>query len=90
MCYGIIAMANLKQLYEVLGSQVIGDPTANCETEYPETPRYVYVNIQPGEETWIEEVSKACYTIHVKDCEILPATERYMTETFVAMKDYKQ
>lgn len=86
---GIIAMANLKQLYEVLGSQVVIDPTATCETEYAETPRYVYVNIQPGEKTWIEQVSKACYTIHVKDCEILPATERYMTETFAAMKDYK-
>lgn len=86
---GIIAIANLKQLYEVLGAQVVIDPTATCETEYPETPRYVYVNIQAGEKSWIEQVSKACYTIHVKDCEILPATERYMTETFVAMKDYK-
>jgi len=87
---GIIAMKNLEQLYQVLGSKVIVDPNATCETEYPDTPRYVYVNIQPGEQTKIQQVSKACYTIYVKDCEILPATERYMTETFVAMKDYKQ
>ncbi len=87
--YGVIAMANVKQLYEVLGTTFAKDENASCDYNYT-NPRYVYVNIQPGEKTWIQQISKACYTIHVKECEILPATERYMTETFVLMKDYKK
>lgn len=86
---GVIAIANLKQLYEVLGTTFAKDESASCDYNYTD-PRYVYVNIQPGEKTWIQQISKACYTMHVKDCEILPATERYMTETFVLMKDYKK
>ncbi|HOW37135.1 MAG TPA: hypothetical protein PLK34_02715, partial [Candidatus Pacearchaeota archaeon] len=72
---GVIATANLANLYEALGVKVLNDPNATCDN-YGENPRYVFVNIQPANETSIQETAPGCYNINVKDCKILPATER--------------
>ena len=77
--YGIIAIANLKQLYEVLGSKVIKDENASCDS----LGRYMYINLKQGNETKIEQVGFACYNIIINDCEILEGTEKFMVETFI-------
>jgi hypothetical protein len=74
---GIIGVANLLKLYSVLDVKVMTDPNATCDSQ----ERYVFVNIKSGNETRIDQTGTTCYEIQVKDCEILPATERFMIET---------
>jgi hypothetical protein len=81
---GIIGVANLLKLYNLIGSEVIADKNATCDSQ----ERYVFINIEEGNETKIVQTGKTCYTIKVKNCEILPATERYMLETFVKIDQY--
>lgn len=76
---GIIGVANLLNLYKIIGTNVIKDENASCD----KTGKYAYLTITEGDETNIEQVGPACYTIYVKDCEILGATEKFMLETFI-------
>ena len=76
---GIIAAANVVKLYNVLGVKVIKDENASCDPQ----GRYMFLNIQEGNETKVEQFGPACYNINVNNCEILPATERFMLETFI-------
>jgi len=78
----IIGMKNLITLYEVLGTNVIRDENAGCDEE----KRYMFLNIQPGEVTKLEQVTPSCYNIYVNNCEILDATERFMIETLIKVK----
>lgn len=82
---GVIAIANLLKLEEILGTKVIKDENATCDEVYG---RYTFVRIQPGDETKITEfgISGGCYNIEIKDCEILKGTEKFMLETFVELK----
>lgn len=80
---GIIALANVNNLYSLLGANVIKDENASCDAN----GAYSYVNIIPGNETKVEQVGPACYDISIKDCEILKGTERFMLETFVKLKE---
>ncbi len=76
---GIIGIANLLNLYKIIGTDVIKDENASCDR----AGTYAYLTITEGNETSIEQVGPACYTIYVKDCEILKATEKFMLETFI-------
>ncbi len=76
---GVIAVANLVKVHEFFGTKVIRDENATCD----ELGRYTFVRITEGNETKIEQFGPACYNIYVKDCEILPATERFIIEVFV-------
>ena len=75
--YGIIAVANLARLHEVIGLNIVKDENATCDE------RYLYLNVKKGEKTKIEKLDANCYNIIVEDCEILKATERIMLEIFV-------
>jgi hypothetical protein len=77
--YGIIAVANLLNLYKVLGVNVIKDENATCDA----TGKYTYLNIKGANETSLISSGDTCYTINVKGCEILPATEKFMLETLI-------
>lgn len=81
--YGILAVANLVQLYEVMGTKVIKDENATCD----EQGRYSYLNLKPGNETKIEKVGPACYDIIINNCEILKGTEKFMVETFIMINN---
>jgi hypothetical protein len=81
---GIIGVANLLKLYSVLGANVISDSNATCDAE----GRYVFINIKHGNETRIDQIGKACYEIQVNNCEILPATERFMIENLIETNKY--
>lgn len=77
---GVIAIANLLKLYnEALGINVMKDENASCDPQ----GKYMFVNIREGDKTYIEEPGNACYTLYIKDCEILEGVERFMLETFV-------
>jgi len=76
---GTIGIANILNLYQIVGTSVIKDENATCD----KLGRYTYVNIQEGEETKIEQYGPACYNIYVNNCEILPATEKFMLETLI-------
>lgn len=73
-----IAVGNLVSLYRVSGISVIKDENATCDNK----GRYLFLQIEPGNETRIEQTSGACYTLYVNNCEILKGTERFMVETF--------
>lgn len=78
---GIIGIANFVNLYNLLG-KMIKDPTVvGCDL----SGKYTFIGIQESNKTSIEEISPTCYRINVNNCEILAATERYMTETFSAI-----
>lgn len=77
--YGALAVANLVSLVGKLGGDIVRDENATCD----ELGRYSFIQLQPGEETSIEEVGNSCYYINIKDCEILQGTERMMIELFV-------
>ena len=76
---GIIAIANLAKLYELMEINVMKDPNASCDAQ----GRYMFVQIQEGDETSIEKFGPACYNLNVNNCEILAVTEQLMIETFV-------
>lgn len=80
---GIIAVANLNLLYEILGAKVIKDETASCDSG----GKYMYINLKSGDETKIEEIGASCYEISINNCKILEGTERFMLETFVKVNE---
>lgn len=75
---GIIAVANLNQLYQMVGTKVIRDENATCDSE----GRYMYLNLKSGDKTKIEQTGISCYDLLINNCEILEGTERFMVETF--------
>ncbi len=80
---GIIAIANLVKLSGLMDIKVIKDPNASCDSE----GRYMFVQIQEGNETSIEQFGPACYNLNVNNCEILEVTEQLMLEIFVRFNE---
>lgn len=80
---GIIAIANLANLYNVLGTKVIKDPDAGCDEE----GRYMHLELLKGNETKIEKTGPACYILSVNNCEILEVTEKFMVETLAKVNN---
>jgi hypothetical protein len=70
----MIAIANLNNLYGAIGKKFISDENAACDP----LGRYMYVVIQSGNETSVEQFGPRCYNINIKDCEILEGTERFI------------
>jgi hypothetical protein len=73
---GIIAIANLQTVLEVLDVSMIKDETAVCDP----LGRYTLLQLQLGEETKIEQIGHSCYNLYVNNCEILEVTEKYIVE----------
>jgi hypothetical protein len=78
---GVIAIANLLNVYNVVGTKVMKDENASCDA----AGRYMFVKIQEGNQTEIKQFGPSCYNLYVKNCEILPSTERYLLETLIDM-----
>jgi hypothetical protein len=72
----VIAIANIVNLYGAINKKIMRDENASCD----ELGRYMYLVVQPGEETSVEQFGPNCYNINVKDCEILEGTERFIME----------
>jgi hypothetical protein len=75
---GIIAIANLVNLYSIMAANVIRDENATCDPE----GRYMFLRIEDGNATKIEQFGPSCYKMYINDCEILEGTEKFMIETF--------
>ena len=73
---GVIAVANMAQIFGSVGTKIITDPNATCDDQ----GRYMFVQIQKGDKTNIEQYGPSCYNIKVKECEILEGTERFVLE----------
>jgi hypothetical protein len=80
---GIIAIANLLNLYKMSGINVIRDDNATCDN----LGRYAFIKIQAANETSIEKFGPACYNLNINNCEILKGTERLMIESFIEIKE---
>ena len=78
---GIIAIANLVNLYRISGIEMIRDENATCDSE----GRFAFIQLQAGNETSIEKFGPACYNVNINNCEILKALERLMIESFVEL-----
>jgi len=78
---GIIAIANLQKVYNTIGATMIKDGNATCDN----AGRYTFLRISEGNETKISEYNDngECYEIEVNECEILPATEKFMLEILI-------
>ncbi len=83
---GTVAIANWLNVYKYLGVNVVRDPNATCDPLH----RYVYVNISVSNETSIEETALGCYQINVNHCDILPATERFLTDSIAYYENVTQ
>lgn len=70
----VIAIANLVNLYNAIGKNIMRDENASCDS----LGRYMYLQIQPGNETNIEMFGPNCYNININNCEILEGTERFI------------
>lgn len=73
---GVIAIVNMNQILNAIGTKVIRDDNATCD----EQGRYMFVNIQGGDKTSVEQYGPSCYNINVDRCEILEGTERFVLE----------
>ncbi len=80
---GIIAIANLVKLYQILNINVVRDENATCDS----LGRYTLIRLKSGNETKVEKIGNSCYNIVINDCEILEGTERMMLETFIQIKN---
>lgn len=83
---GIIAVANIVNLYKVLGTDVIADQNASCDP----AGRYMYVNILEGNQTRVAQTGLRCYNIYVNNCEVLKGTEKFMLESLIRANDVLQ
>ncbi len=72
-----LAIGNLQNL-GIFNIKIMRDENASCSSG----GEYMFVQIEEGNETKIEQYGPSCYKLIVSDCEILPVTERFMIETF--------
>jgi hypothetical protein len=79
--YGGLAVANVVKLYDVSGIKSIKDENASCDI----LGRYMYLNVILGNETIVKQYGLSCYEVQVSNCEVLPATEKFMAESLVAI-----
>jgi hypothetical protein len=75
----VIAIANLRQVHDAIGMQIMTDKNASCD----EQGRYAYLNIISSDKTQISKIGPNCYNLEFADCEILPVTEKYIAELLV-------
>jgi len=78
-----IAIANLVNLYDVIGTKTIADETAGCDPE----GRYSFLEINEGNVTEVKQVGPSCFEISINNCEVLEATEKLMVEIFVKLNN---
>jgi hypothetical protein len=78
-----IAIGNLMNL-NVFNIDVLKDENLGCD----ENGNYLFININEGEESKIEQVGPSCYNLYISNCEVLPVTEKFMVETFLEINEF--
>jgi len=77
--YGVVSVANFVKVFDLLGTRVIQDNNATCD----EQGRYMFVQLQEGDESKIVQYGPACYTLTVNNCEVLDVTEKFIIEGII-------
>jgi len=77
--YSSVAMDNFGTVFGVSGIKINELESPVCGSDQG----HMYVTIQEGEVTSVEKTGDSCYTINIKECEILKGTERFLYEALV-------
>ena len=78
-----IGLVNVQNLYDILDTNLL---VKNKTMNYMPLSDYMFVTINKANQTEIRQISGYSYKINVANCEILPAFERLMLETFIRNK----
>ncbi|MEK6819699.1 MAG: hypothetical protein AABY03_00685 [Nanoarchaeota archaeon] len=79
---GIISIANIANLYQIIGTQVIKDQNATCN----QNGTYMFLNLVEANESRIEQYGPSCYQLSVSNCDVLKVTEKFMVETLAKVE----
>ena len=74
-----IGVSNIVIFYEILGLEFLRGDTIGCNPE----ENSIFLDIQKGNKTSIEQTSDLCYKINVNNCEVLEGTEKFLVESFI-------
>ncbi len=76
--YGIASEDSFEQVLNAWGTQVIQDPKAGCDL----LGRYNFVKLVADNKTWIESYGPKCHVLHINNCEVFEAKERFLIQEF--------
>ena len=79
---GIIAIANLAKM-QIFQMEILKDKNATCDSQ----GRYMFINVINGTESKVEQYGPSCYELAVNNCEVIPVTEKFLTEVFAKVKE---
>ena len=79
--YGIIAVANMMNLFGILKINAEINNSLGCNKE----SQYTFIRLQSGNETGIEQVHTNCYDFTINNCEVLEVTEKYLIEMLIKL-----
>ncbi len=82
---GVIAIANMNQIFNAVKITTLYDPNATCD----EQNRYNFIKLISSNENKIVQTNATCYEFYIKDCDILPVTEKYLAELLVEINKIK-
>ncbi|MBU2504071.1 MAG: hypothetical protein KJ879_03420 [Nanoarchaeota archaeon] len=74
--YSSVAVDNFGIVFNVLEIKINAGQDMTCDS----ASEKMYVTIQEGSETSVEQTGDSCYTINIKGCEIIKGTERFLFE----------
>ena len=76
-----IALGNIVKFYGLLDVEFTRNEALGCN----QNEKSIFLNIQKGNETSIEQTGPLCYEINVNNCEVLEGTERFLVESFLEL-----
>lgn len=79
-----IGLVNVQHLYDLLDINLLAK---NKSISYTPESDYMFITINKGNQTEIKRISANSYEININNCEVLPAFERLMLETFIRNKE---
>jgi len=74
--YKTIGIANINNLHQVLGMQLLRDVNSTCDPQ----GRYAYYSFVAADKTQIKRVGNNCYSVEVANCNLLPAIDKLTAE----------
>lgn len=77
-----IGLANVQNLYSILEINLL----VKNNQSYEPKEEFMFITINKGNKTEIIQIDEYNYEINVNGCEVLPAFERLMLETFIRYK----
>ena len=79
-----IGLVNVQHLYDILDINLL---VKNESVKYIPLSDYMFVTINKGNKTEIKQISGYSYYMDIANCEVLPAFEKLMLESFIRDKE---